>query len=265
MLIPAACGASLQAGVPGAAAWQGAGGVRVLGRSLSAFDRRHRNVLLSERPLCELLREAPPGWQRGVLPPDAGGGDRAPRAPGGLSLAPEPIQNTDGAARNDCEREASKRLIADVGREHPHLKLIVLEDGLASNAPHIGKLRESNSQTSYTSRRAVLKGGVAASAALAAPTFAVNMLSLVRVKGGDRSRAGPWRRRGSLRWCATWFPCAGKLAGRQPLAKSGWLLLPCCARRCDQGAFGRCLEVVPVDAKASVDTGFEDAELAKLA
>ena len=56
--------------------------------------------------------------------------------------APEPIQNTDGATKNDCEREAAKRLIADVRREHPHLNLIVLEDGLASNAPHIRKLRE---------------------------------------------------------------------------------------------------------------------------
>ena len=57
-------------------------------------------------------------------------------------LAPEPIQNTDGAAKNDREREAVKRLIADVRREHPHLKLIALEDGLASNAPHFRKLRE---------------------------------------------------------------------------------------------------------------------------
>ena len=57
-------------------------------------------------------------------------------------LAPEPIQNTDGATKNDCEREAAKRLIADVRREHPHLPLIVLEDGLASNGPHIRKLRE---------------------------------------------------------------------------------------------------------------------------
>ncbi len=56
--------------------------------------------------------------------------------------APKPIQNTDGAAKNDCEREAAKRLIADVRREHPHLPLIVLEDGLASNGPQIRKLRE---------------------------------------------------------------------------------------------------------------------------
>ena len=54
------------------------------------------------------------------------------------------------------------------------------------------------------------------------------------VQRGDGSRAGPWRRRGILRCSATWFPGAGKLAGRQPLAKSGWLLLPYCARRCGQ-------------------------------
>ena len=65
-------------------------------------------------------------------------------------------------------------------------------------------------------------------------SLAVNMLSLVRVQRGDGSRAGPWQRRGILRCSATWFPGAGKLAGRQPLAKSGWLLLPYCARRCGQ-------------------------------
>ena len=41
-------------------------------------------------------------------------------------LAPEPIQNTDGATKNDREREAAKRLIADVRREHPHPVTITL-------------------------------------------------------------------------------------------------------------------------------------------
>ena len=54
-------------------------------------------------------------------------------------LAPEPILKKDGARKNDCERNAAKRLLADIRREHPHLKLIVLEDGLASNAPHLLK------------------------------------------------------------------------------------------------------------------------------
>jgi hypothetical protein len=56
-------------------------------------------------------------------------------------LAPEPIVKGDGATKNDCERNAAKRLLADVRREHPHLRLIVVEDGLASNGPHIKLLK----------------------------------------------------------------------------------------------------------------------------
>jgi hypothetical protein len=57
-------------------------------------------------------------------------------------LAPEPILKQDGAKKNDCERNAAKRLLLDLRREHPHLKLIVIEDALASNAPHIRLLEE---------------------------------------------------------------------------------------------------------------------------
>ena len=58
-----------------------------------------------------------------------------------IPLAPEPIVKADGAKKNDCERNAAKRLLADVRREHPHLKLIVLEDALASNGPHLKLLK----------------------------------------------------------------------------------------------------------------------------
>ena len=57
-------------------------------------------------------------------------------------LAPEPIVKGDGKKKNDCERNAAKRLLGDVRREHPHLKLIVVEDALASNGPHIRLLGE---------------------------------------------------------------------------------------------------------------------------
>ena len=57
-------------------------------------------------------------------------------------LAPEPIMRPDGSKKNDCERNAAKRLLRDVRREHPHLKLLVVEDGLASNGPHIRLLNE---------------------------------------------------------------------------------------------------------------------------
>jgi len=52
-------------------------------------------------------------------------------------LAPEPIQNSDGFTKNDCERNAAMRFFDDFRREHPHLKTIVLQDALATNAPYI--------------------------------------------------------------------------------------------------------------------------------
>lgn len=59
-----------------------------------------------------------------------------------IPLAPEPILKKHGATKNDCERNAAKRLLEDVRREHPRLDLIVVEDSLASNGPHIQELRK---------------------------------------------------------------------------------------------------------------------------
>ncbi len=53
---------------------------------------------------------------------------------------PEMITKQDGSSKNDCERNAAKRFYTKFRNEHPHLKVIVLEDGLASNAPHIRDL-----------------------------------------------------------------------------------------------------------------------------
>ena len=61
-----------------------------------------------------------------------------------IPLAPEPITRQDGATKNDCERNAAKRLLPAVRRDHPHLKLIVVEDALSANAPHIGLLQSLN-------------------------------------------------------------------------------------------------------------------------
>src|SRR5690606_32816731 len=44
------------------------------------------------------------------------------------------------------ERNAAKRLLETIRREHPHLKLIVVEDGLSSNGPHIRLLRSLGMQ-----------------------------------------------------------------------------------------------------------------------
>jgi len=59
-----------------------------------------------------------------------------------IPLAPEPIVKGDGSNKNDCEREASKRLLKSFRREHPHLKTIVVEDALAANYPHLSLLDE---------------------------------------------------------------------------------------------------------------------------
>jgi hypothetical protein len=57
-----------------------------------------------------------------------------------IPLMPEPIVKQDGTGKNDCERNAAKRFLAKLRKDHPHLKFIVTEDSLSSNAPHIETL-----------------------------------------------------------------------------------------------------------------------------
>jgi hypothetical protein len=59
-----------------------------------------------------------------------------------IPLMPEPIIKQDGTDKNDCERNAAKRFIVQLRQDHPHLRLIVTEDSLSSNAPHIQVLQE---------------------------------------------------------------------------------------------------------------------------
>jgi len=61
-----------------------------------------------------------------------------------IPTCPEMIIKQDGSTKNDCERNAAKRYLADLRREHPHLKIIVTEDALSSNAPHILELQRHN-------------------------------------------------------------------------------------------------------------------------
>jgi hypothetical protein len=58
-----------------------------------------------------------------------------------IPLMPEPIVKQDGTDKNDCERNAAKRFIAKLRQDHPHLKFIITEDSLSSNAPHIETLQ----------------------------------------------------------------------------------------------------------------------------
>ncbi len=63
-----------------------------------------------------------------------------------VPLAPEPIIKADGDAKNDCERNATRRWLKLFRQDHPHLPIIVIEDGLAANAPHLRDLREANAR-----------------------------------------------------------------------------------------------------------------------
>ena len=59
-----------------------------------------------------------------------------------IPLMPEPIVKADGMEKNDCERNAAKRFVGKLRQDHPHLKFIVTEDSLSSNAPHIETLQQ---------------------------------------------------------------------------------------------------------------------------
>ena len=61
-----------------------------------------------------------------------------------IPLCPEMIIKQDGETKNDCERNAVKRLLKKFRQDHPHLKVIINEDALSSNAPHIEDLEKYN-------------------------------------------------------------------------------------------------------------------------
>ena len=61
-----------------------------------------------------------------------------------IAFCPEIIRKQDGNTKMDCERNAIKRMLVKLRQDHPHLKFIVNEDALSSNAPHIKDLEEHN-------------------------------------------------------------------------------------------------------------------------
>ncbi len=54
-----------------------------------------------------------------------------------IPFARSQIIKQDGEKKNDIERNASKRYLEKLRKTHPYLRLIVVEDSLHSNAPHI--------------------------------------------------------------------------------------------------------------------------------
>jgi hypothetical protein len=60
-----------------------------------------------------------------------------------LPLSCESICREDGMKKNDCELNASQRLIEKLRHQHPQLPMILVEDALYANGPHIRALRKA--------------------------------------------------------------------------------------------------------------------------
>ena len=99
-----------------------------------------RSIFPPDDSLRLLSPQGPPQRVDHVLPPNVGCG-ASPSGPADCdSLDARTYRQTRRHAKNDCERNAAKRFIAKLRQDHPHLKFIVTEDSLSSNAPHIETL-----------------------------------------------------------------------------------------------------------------------------
>ena len=122
----------------------GAGGVRVAGGSVLAVGGRHGALLVVEGALRELLREASQGRDDDVLPSIAVRGAGPSAAPGGGAGGGAGGDSEVGWAEEERLREESGEASVDggCGVSTAHLALVVVEDGLGSNGPHIRLLKE---------------------------------------------------------------------------------------------------------------------------
>ncbi len=78
-----------------------------------------------------------------------------PDKPTVFPLFHEPITRQDGTTKNDCEHNASKRLIPALKKGFPRLKMILLQDALSCNGPHINLLKEQGFSFIFTAKPAV--------------------------------------------------------------------------------------------------------------
>lgn len=58
-----------------------------------------------------------------------------------IPLFPEPIQNSDGYTKQDCETNAGKRIVENIRKTHPKLSIIITGDDLYSKQPFIDTLK----------------------------------------------------------------------------------------------------------------------------
>ena len=61
-----------------------------------------------------------------------------------MPIIHEPIVKQDGIEKNDCERNAAKRLMPNLRNLFPKEKIIVVEDALSANGPHLRAVKEAD-------------------------------------------------------------------------------------------------------------------------
>ncbi|MBL4623548.1 MAG: hypothetical protein JKY42_00130 [Flavobacteriales bacterium] len=61
-----------------------------------------------------------------------------------LPMMPEPIKNTDGTEKQDCEINAAKRLLPKLRSQHPRMNFIWLADSIYAPEPFINIVKENN-------------------------------------------------------------------------------------------------------------------------
>lgn len=74
-----------------------------------------------------------------------------------LPLAIEPITKQDGATKNDCEHNATKRLLVTLRENHPNKKMIIVMDGLYADGVIISLLKKLNFSFIITAKELDLK------------------------------------------------------------------------------------------------------------
>jgi len=60
-----------------------------------------------------------------------------------IPLFPEPIQNSDGYTKQDCETNAGKRILGKIRKAPPKLPIIITADDLYSKQPFVDALKEN--------------------------------------------------------------------------------------------------------------------------
>ncbi len=73
-----------------------------------------------------------------------------------IPIAVEPIKNTDGTKKQDCEINAAKRLIPRLRQQHPKMGLLITGDDLFSRQSLINLVRNMGFEYCFVVKKAAI-------------------------------------------------------------------------------------------------------------